>query len=122
MGICWSFTWDTGVEVANSNLDPDGLPLASLVIEGRRALSLSQDDLAKRINRIARAEGMASGSTRQSFNRYERGKVIPQPDMLRWMAKALCEPVARMVVAADAQRYPKGRGQQLPRPVPTHPG
>jgi transcriptional regulator with XRE-family HTH domain len=102
--------------VANSNLDPDGLPFASLVIEGRRALSLSQDDLAKRINRIARAEGVASGSTRQSVNRYERGKVIPQPDMLRWMAKALGEPVTRIVVAADAQRYPTRRGQQLPRP------
>jgi transcriptional regulator with XRE-family HTH domain len=41
---------------------------------------------------------------RQTINRYERGRIIPTPDTLRWLAAALCLPTVELVAAAQTQR------------------
>ncbi|MDQ6899775.1 MAG: helix-turn-helix domain-containing protein [Candidatus Dormibacteraeota bacterium] len=82
----------------------DRLPLASLITSARRRQSVSQEQLARTMRQLAQAELVYCGAHRQTINRYERGRIIPNPDTLRWLATALGMPTARLVAAADRQR------------------
>jgi transcriptional regulator with XRE-family HTH domain/tetratricopeptide (TPR) repeat protein len=84
--------------------DPNRLPLAWLIASERRDQSVSQEQLARRLRHLARAEHTHCGAHRQTINRYERGRIIPNPDTLRWLATALSLPTGQMVAAAERQR------------------
>jgi transcriptional regulator with XRE-family HTH domain len=97
----------------DSRLDRfDHLPLAALIARARLSRSLSLNDVAALVKRAALEEGSNSGTTRQTVHSWEQG-VIPRPDSLRWLAKALGVPIDAVVHAAAAQEAAVTRRQVL---------
>lgn len=86
------------------------LPFAFLIMLERRRQSISQEQLARRVGLLAEAEHVYCGVRRQTINRYERGRIVPTPDTVRWLAKALDLPTSQLVVAAERQRAIAQRG------------
>jgi transcriptional regulator with XRE-family HTH domain len=82
--------------------------LGALVADRRRALGLSQRDLA---NRICLVSGRTT-ITRHELSRYERGLRLPGGAMVAALAESLGVPVAVLagaVTAAQERRQRRGR-------------
>ncbi len=90
----------------------DSLPLAALIARARLSRSLSLNDVATLVKKVAQEEDRNSGATRQTVHSWEQG-VIPRPDSLRWLSKALGLPVDAVVHAAAAQEAMVTRRQVL---------
>jgi transcriptional regulator with XRE-family HTH domain len=98
---------------------PEPFPFADQVGERRRRLSLSQREVARRMNDAAEREGTHCGATHQTVHEYEAAGSdgwprIPRPDTLRWLAVALELPLGQLVAAAARQRdyRHQARGQE----------
>jgi transcriptional regulator with XRE-family HTH domain len=83
---------------------PERLPLAELVAEQRRRLSLSLAAIARGMAQAAIKERSYCGASRQTVHEIERGRRIPHPDALRWLAVALNLPAELVAKAAGQQR------------------
>lgn len=79
-------------------------PLAEAIRFARKNQSRSQDWLAREVKRAARGDGQRSGATRSTISRWESGEITPQPDSVRWIARALNLHVADLSAAANLQR------------------
>jgi transcriptional regulator with XRE-family HTH domain len=103
-------TSEPTLTIAPAGAQVQRLPLAALVAEQRRRLSLSLAELARHMERAAQAEGSWCGATRQDVSQVERKGRIPHPERLRWLAHALELPVAQVAQAAAPQRRLRRRG------------
>jgi transcriptional regulator with XRE-family HTH domain len=88
------------------------LPLAALIARARLSRSLSLNDVAILVRKTAREEGSNTGATRQTVHSWEQG-VIPRPDSLRWLSRALGLSLDAVVHAAAAQEAMVTRRQVL---------
>jgi transcriptional regulator with XRE-family HTH domain len=79
-------------------------PFAEAILAARKNQSRSQGWLAREVRSAALEDGQRSGATRSTISRWESGEITPQPDSVRWMARALNLHVADLSAAAALQR------------------
>ena len=102
-------------------------PFAVALLSSRKTQSRSQAWLVREVRRAALEDGEPNcGATRSAVSRWESGEVTPNPDSIRWIARALNLSVRYLSSLADLQRELKsgrpstGRitvpGRTLPAP------
>lgn len=83
---------------------PARLPFTELLVRAITESSMSLPEVARAVDKAAADDRVTVATTKQQVWRWKHGPTVPSTSAVRWLAKALAQPVAVFARAAAEQR------------------
>jgi hypothetical protein len=83
---------------------PTRLPFTELLARAITESSMSLPEVARAVDKAAADDGIRVATTKQQVWRWKHGPTVPNTSAVRWLAKALAQPVPVFARAAAEQR------------------